>query len=86
MNKFSEEEKIQILKLADEAEGYFFKYVSVCEKIEEILNDKNPEEKDFMKEVFYSLDEGNLCVNYNLSANVYLGKAIPVISYMDGSR
>lgn len=83
MNKFTEEEEFQLIKLMDEAEALYFRYVASCEKIEEFLNDKNPEEKDFMKEVFYSLDDQCLCVSYNRSDNVYLGKAIPIFRYID---
>lgn len=52
MNKFTKEEEKQIIRLVDKAEELYFKYVNVCEKIEEILNDKNPQEKDFVKEAF----------------------------------
>ncbi len=84
MNKFSEEEKIQILKLVDEAENYFFKYVSVCEKIEEILNDKNPDEKDFVKDVLYQMSDGICvcCENPESCAPVN----IPILDYLEGKR
>jgi len=86
MNKFTKEEKEEIIRLADKAEELYFKYINTCEKIEEILKDKNPQEKDFVREVFYSLDDGRLCVNYSTQDDVYSGKAIPLAKYIDGVR
>lgn len=100
MNRFSKEEEFQLIKFTDEAEALylryvascekeevlFFRYEALCEKIEEFLNNKNPEEKDFMRVVFYSFDDHCLCVSYNCSDDVYFGKVIPLFRYIEGER
>ncbi len=86
MNKFTKEEKEEITRLAIKTEDMYFKYIRDCEEIENILKDKNPQEKDFVREVFYSIDDSRLCVSYNLHDNDYLGKAIPLSKYIDGVR
>ncbi len=84
MNKFTKEEEKQIIRCIDKAEELYFKYVNACEKVEEILNAKNPQEKDFVKEVLYQMSDG-ICVCYeapdfNIAAN------IPILRYIDGER
>lgn len=85
MNKFSEEEKRQVLRLADKAEQYFFKYRSFCEKIAQLLNEKNPDERQFITDfLLYQMSDG-LCVCYE-NSEYYAPINIPISDYLDGSR
>lgn len=84
MNKFTEEEKRQVLRLADKAEQYFFKYRSFCEKIAQLLDEKNPDERQFIKDLLYQMSDG-LCVCYENSEH-YVPINIPISDYLDGSR
>lgn len=84
MNRFTEEEKRQIIKFVDKAEKYFFKYLSFCGKIEAFLDEKNPDERHFIKDLLYQMSDG-LCVCYENSE--YCAPVnIPIIDYIDGSR
>lgn len=84
MNKFTREEKEQIIRLACKAEDFFFKYLEFCEKIEELLNDKNPNEKDFVKEILYQMSDG-VCVSYEKPED-RVPVNIPVLTYIRGDR
>lgn len=84
MNKFTEKEKIQILRFVDKAEEYFFKYTSFCEKIEKLLDEKNPDERHFVKDLLYQMSDG-ICVCYENSEH-YAPINIPILDYLDGSR
>lgn len=84
MNNFTEEEKLQIIKLVDKAEEHFFKYISFCEKIEELLDEKNPDEKHFVKDLLYLMGDG-VCVHYE-SPDHKTPLDIPILSYLKGNR
>lgn len=83
MNKFTEEEKRQVLRLADKAEQYFFKYRSYCEKIARLLEEKNPDERQFA-DLLYQMSDG-FCVCYENSEH-YAPINISISDYLDGSR
>ena len=84
MNKFTEEEKQQLIRFADKAEEHFFKYVSFCEKIAVLLDEKNPDEKHFMKDVLYQMSDG-ICVRYE-EPDFKIAANIPILHYLDGNR
>ena len=68
-----------ILNLEDEALRAFFKYCSATEKIEKILQDLFPGEKDLIKGVLYQPGDG-LCVIYEDMEN------IPLSDFLKGKR
>ena len=68
-----------ILNLEVEALRAFFKYCSATEKIEKILQDLFPGEKDFIKGVLYQPGDG-LCVIYKDMDN------IPLPDFLKGKR
>lgn len=84
MNKFTEEEKRQIYKFVDEAEKHFFKYISFCEKIEELLDEKNPDESCFIKDLLYQMGDG-ICVCYE-NPEYPAPLNIPLSDYLKGGR
>lgn len=83
MNKFTEEEKIQILRLVDKAEQHFFKYRTFCEKITQLLDEKNSDESFCVKDLLYQMSDG-LSVCYENSEKYPIN--IPILDYLDGSR
>lgn len=84
MNKFTEEEKIQVMRLVNKAETYFFKYRSICEKIARLLGEKNPDESSSVKDLLYQTSDG-VCVCYEDSEH-FVPANIPILDYLDGSR
>ncbi len=85
MNCFTVEEKELLDKLVDKAENSFFSYLRICEQIESLLIQKNPEEESQIHEVLYQMGDG-ICVSYSGEDELDADNNIPVARFINGER